>query len=182
MSTHPTPDIDTGTEATSLVVPQRITGKLLAMHGYVVGIEISGSGARQSVALADLDGNILYRVRRPLEYVPDTKTVLALLDEMLNEVLHPDRLGDGRVLRVGVAVGGLVDARQGIVQTLHHAQGWENFPLQDYFAERLAAPCIIDNNANAAGLAEVVRGAGIGERVVLYVGLGRGIGGGLVVN
>ncbi|HZU02194.1 MAG TPA: hypothetical protein VFA10_21175, partial [Ktedonobacteraceae bacterium] len=49
---------------------QRITGKLLATQGYVVGIEISGSGARQSVALADLDGNILHRVRRPLEYVP----------------------------------------------------------------------------------------------------------------
>src|SRR5439155_13717875 len=43
-------------------------------------------------------------------------------------------------------------------------------------------PCIIDNNANAAALAEVRCGAGVGERVVLYVGLGRGIGGGLVVN
>src|SRR5713226_4463747 len=39
----------------------RSTGKLLASQGYVVGIEISGSGARQSVALADLQGKILYR-------------------------------------------------------------------------------------------------------------------------
>ncbi len=182
MSTHPTSGIVTGTDPAVPAVVPRITGKLLATHGYVVGIEISGSGTRQSVALADLDGNILHRVRRPLEYAPDIRTVLALLDEMLNEVLDPVHLNDGRVLRVGVAVGGLVNARQGVVQTLYHAQGWENFPLQDYFSERLAAPCIIDNNANAAGLAEVVRGAGVGERVVLYVGLGRGIGGGLVVN
>jgi glucokinase len=54
--------------------------------------------------------------------------------------------------------------------------------LQDYFSERLDVPCIIDNDANAAALAEVQRGAGVGERAVLYVGLGRGIGGGLVVN
>ena len=60
----------------------RITGKLLATQGYVVGIEISGSGSRQSVALADLQGKILYRARRPLEYVPDTGTVLNLIDEM----------------------------------------------------------------------------------------------------
>jgi len=168
----------------------RITGKLLATQGYVVGIEISGSGSRQSVALADLQGKILYRARRPLEYVPDTGTVLNLIDEMLEETLTPERLSEGRVLRVGVAVGGLVDASRGIVRMLHHAHGWNDFPLQDYLAKRLDRPCIIDNNANAAALAEVVFGAASGnegttrpaERVAFYVGLGRGIGGGLVVN
>src|SRR5579884_1612362 len=86
----------------------RTTGKLLAMQGYVVGIEISGSGSRQSVALADLDGRILYRARRPLDYVPDTQTVLSLLDQMFDEVLTPEHLPNGRILRAGVAVGGLV--------------------------------------------------------------------------
>jgi glucokinase len=168
----------------------RTTGKLLATQGYVVGIEISGSGARQSVALADLGGNILHRARRPLEYAPDTETVLRLIDDMLDEVMTPERLHSGRVLRVGVAVGGLVDSARGVVRTLHHAQGWNDYPLQDYLTERLDIPCIIDNNANAAAIAEVQYGAasvaGHGprnaERVVLYIGLGRGIGGGLVVN
>lgn len=172
----------TGTPTSGPLGAQRNTGKLLATQGYVVGIEISGSGARQSVALANLDGNILHRVRRPLDHVPDNTTVLSLLDDMLAEVTSPDRLLDGRILRVGVAVGGLVDATHGLVRTLYHAHGWDNFPLQDYFAERLDVPCIIDNNANAAALAEVQRGIGVGERVVLYVGLGRGIGGALVVN
>src|SRR5579863_10572365 len=84
---------------------QKTTGKLLATHGYVLGIEISGSGSRQSVALADLNGNILRRVRRPLEYVPDPATVMRLLDEMLAEVMKAEELQDGRILRVGVAVG-----------------------------------------------------------------------------
>jgi glucokinase len=168
----------------------RTTGKLLATQGYVVGIEISGSGSRQSVALANLEGKILHQARRPLEYVPDPGTVLELIDDMLNEVMNPERLRNGRVLRVGVAVGGLVDAGRGVVRTLHHAHGWNDFPLQDYLEERLDIPCIIDNNANAAALAEVQYGAASvaehnqrgAERVVLYVGLGRGIGGGLVVN
>jgi len=161
---------------------QRITGKLLVTQGYVVGIEISGSGSHQSVALADLQGTILHRIRRPLAYVSDTETVLTLLDQMLAEVTDPQRLKDGRVLRVGVAVGGLVDAKHGLVKKLRHAHNWDDFPLQNYFAEKLAVPCIIDNSANAAALAEVTRGAGMGERVALYVGLGRGIGGGLVIN
>ena len=168
----------------------RTTGKLLATQGYVVGIEISGSGTRQSVAVAELEGNILHQVQRSLEYVPDTKTVLSLIEDMLAEVMTPERLHNGRVLRVGVAVGGLVDATHGIVRTLYHTHGWNDFPLQDYLSERLDIPCIIDNNANAAALAEVQYGAvsvkGLSssnaERVVLYIGLGRGIGGGLVVN
>src|ERR1700737_1296456 len=87
----------------------RTTGKLLATQGYVVGIEISGSGARQTVALANLEGKILHKVRRPLGHVPDTQTVLSLVDEMLQDVTKPERLLEGRILRVGVSVGGLVD-------------------------------------------------------------------------
>ncbi len=189
-----TRDKNSGTQ--KAVETRRITGPLLATQGYVVGIEISGSGSRQSVALADLQGNILQRVRRPLDYIPDAATVLSLLDEMLDEVLASVREGrvpgggGGRILRVGVAVGGLVDTRSGVVQTLHHAHGWDYFPLQDILAERLDIPCIIDNNANAAALAEAQYGAGTsvdgGTRKagkgLLYVGLGRGIGGGLVLD
>src|SRR5436190_23063443 len=100
----------TGAPISGPLGAQKITGKLLATQGYVVGIEISGSGARQSVALADLNGTILHRIRRPLEYVPDSQTVLSLIDEMLGEVMSPANLSNGRVLRVGVAVGGLVDS------------------------------------------------------------------------
>lgn len=168
----------------------RTTGKLLATQGYVVGIEISGNGSRQTVALADLDGKILHQTRYLLDYVPDTQTALKLVDEMLAEVVNPEHLQSGRILRVGVAVGGLVDARQGIVRRLHHARGWHNFPLQDYMGEKLGVPCIIDNNANAAALAEVEygilsereNGNHRSEQVALYMALGRGIGGGLVVN
>ncbi|GCF06714.1 ROK family protein [Dictyobacter arantiisoli] len=189
MTTQPTSGGTAGTEAFASGQPgaQRTSGNLLATEGFVVGIELSSSGARQSVALADLNGTILHRVRRPLEYAPDTQTVLGLLDEMIAEVAHPDRLRTGRnieprILRVGVAVGGLVEAREGLVKRFHHTPGWINFPLQDYFAEKLGAPCIIDNNANAAALGEYVRGVGQGERGIFYVGLGRGIGGGLVIN
>jgi glucokinase len=172
------------------LVTARTTGKLLATQGYVVGVEISGSGARQTVALANLEGRVLHQVRRPLAGMPDTRNVWRLIDEMLGEVTTPEYVQDGRVLRVGVAVGGLVDARRGIVRRLHYTNAWNNFPLQDYMAERLEAPCIIDNNANAAALAEVEygvvsdmeQGYRKSEQVVLYIGLGRGIGGGLIVN
>ena len=94
----------------------------------------------------------------------DLSDAQRLLADLFAEVAAPGRLQDGRVLRVGVAVGGLVDSTRGVVRTLHHAQGWDNFPLQEYLEEKLDIPCIIDNNANAVALAEVQCGAGAGER------------------
>src|SRR5215469_18440640 len=67
----------------------RTTGKLLATQGYVVGIEISGSGSRQTVALANLEGKVLHKLRRPLDYVPDSQSVLKLIDDMLGEITRP---------------------------------------------------------------------------------------------
>lgn len=164
----------------------RTTGKLLATTGYVVGIEISSAGTRQTVALANLEGQVLHKARYSLADVPDTDSVLKLIDELLVEIVSTEYVQEKRILRVGVAIGGLVNARQGIVRRLHHAPTWQNFPLQDFLAAKLGVPCIIDNNANAAALAEVqygvLRGQKQHEQVVLYIGLGRGIGGGLVVN
>src|SRR5207302_2054065 len=52
--------------------------------------------------------------------------------------------------------------------------------------ERLAAvlpvPVVVDNDANVAALGEVLHGAGRGQREVLVVTLGTGIGGGLIIN
>src|SRR5436305_14208993 len=106
------------------------TDKLLATQGYVVGVEISGSGSHLSVALADLNGTLLYKARHPLEYVADSETVLRLVDDVVAEVAAPGRLQDGRLLRVGVAVGGVVDNTDGVVRTLHYAHGGDNFPFQ----------------------------------------------------
>lgn len=170
----------TGNVESELKDTQRNTGKLLATQGYVVGIELSGM--RLSVALAGLDGTILYRRRRSLEGIADPKHTLALFNELLAEVVSPHRLERGRILRVGVAVGGIVDAAHGVIRTLHYTHGWDDFPLQDYCAEKLGAPCIIDSSAKAAALAEVCLGVGMGERVVLYVALGQSIGGALVIN
>ncbi len=155
---------------------------VMATQGYVLGIEISSAGMQMSVALADLQGQIVYRTRKRLSAPPEGQAAIALLQEIIAEVCSPERLQGNRVLRCGIAIGAPVDAARGLVRMMYRAEGWEQLPLKDLIEQQCHIPTILDNDANAAALGEASFGAGIGERNLVYIGLGRGIGGGMLIN
>lgn len=66
--------------------------------------------------------------------------------------------------------------------TLTPKLAWKNYPLLDELRNRIGVPAAIDTDVNAAALAEHKMGAGKGLGSMLYVTIGTGIGGGLVVD
>jgi glucokinase len=88
---------------------------------------------------------------------------------------------------VGIGFGGPVDRSRGVVATSFHVSGWGDFPLVAWVRDQLAGddaglPVVLENDANAATLAEAIAGAGAGSRIVFYTNAGSGIGAGVVVN
>ncbi len=84
---------------------------------------------------------------------------------------------------IGVGFGGPVDVSRGRVHTSYQVEGWTDFPL----AEKLRlstgiATVVIENDADTAGLAEARFGAGVGCSPLLYLTIGSGIGGALIVE
>jgi glucokinase len=87
--------------------------------------------------------------------------------------------------RVGVGSPGLIDHAGGRVLECPNLHALENLPLRDEIARRLglAADAVhLENDANAAAVGEAWLGAGRGERDLLMVTLGTGVGGGLVLD
>ena len=85
------------------------------------------------------------------------------------------------VAAVGIgAAGWIANDRATVLFSPHLA--WRNEPLRDALAGRIGLPLVVENDANAAAWAEYRFGAAQGERVVVCVTLGTGIGGGLVVG
>ena len=151
----------------------------------MAGVDIGGTN--QSVALARLDGEVVATRRRRLgagETAQDVvAAVLGLIESALEEQRRPaGRPGAGTLRRIGVGFGGPVDVKNGTVLTSHHVSGWDGFPLRATLEERLDASTVIDNDANAAALGEALFGAGRGQRNLLYVNVGTGIGAGVVLN
>ncbi len=59
---------------------------------------------------------------------------------------------------------------------------WRNYPILSDFRDALGVPAGFDTDVNAAAIAETALGAGRGLENVLYVTVGTGVGGGLVIN
>ncbi len=105
----------------------------------------------------------------------------AALDALLT--LASD-LGDecGRPVAVGIGFGGPVDVRAGKIESSFLSSGWEGMPLGEIVAGALGVPAWLANDADAAGLGEAVFGAGREAESLLYVNVGTGVGGALILD
>jgi glucokinase len=86
---------------------------------------------------------------------------------------------------VGVGMPGLLDRAAGRVEESPNLPVFNGCPLRDELARRLdldPALVALENDANAAALGESRLGAARGERHVLVVTLGTGVGGGLILD
>jgi glucokinase len=64
----------------------------------------------------------------------------------------------------------------------HQVEGWDRFPLAAWITEQLGWPVALGNDADVAGLAEALFGAGRGLSPIFYITIGSGIGGGLIID
>lgn len=94
------------------------------------------------------------------------------------------RLLAGR--KVMMAIGGVpgtLDPRKEILIRASNLRGWDKTPISKTLKRVFSVARIrIENDANLAGLGEAVYGAGKGNQIVAYLGIGTGVGGTRIVN
>lgn len=145
-----------------------------------IGLDIGGT--RMSAVLGDGTGKVLQTRRLQTGEHWSAQIALNTISDMISELTaYAGKLGQ-TVERIGIGFGGPVDAEQGIIRQSHHVKGWENTPLPDLLQERHGLPAVMDNDANAGALGEAFYGAGRNTRSLLYVNIGTGIGGGIIID
>jgi glucokinase len=141
-----------------------------------LGIEIGGTKLQLGVGAGD--GAPLTALER---YDVDAKQgatgILRRIEVAAATLIHRYS-----VKAVACGFGGPVDVARGRVIKSHHVDGWDDFPLADWLRQTFELPSLLANDADTAGLAEALFGAGRGKSPVLYVTVGTGIGGGLIVG
>jgi glucokinase len=139
-----------------------------------LGIEIGGT--KLQVVSGDEDARIDHRIFYTIDPAEGAAGIRRRIEEALL-YWKGERL-DG----IGVGFGGPVDREKGTAWTSYHIGGWSGFAITEWLEEVSGAPVKIENDANAAALAEALYGAGRNDRIVFYVTLGSGVGGGLVID
>ena len=147
--------------------------------GYVLGVELGVDFV--SVALTDFRGQVLWREAAEADPAVSQETTLAQTLELVEAGLEEARKHQWPLLGLGVAIPGTVDLEQGVLifaPNLH----WHNVPLRQIFFERTGLKVFVENDANAAAIAEHLFGVARQSKDFIFVFAGVGIGGGLFLN
>ncbi|MEB3328170.1 MAG: ROK family protein [Candidatus Sericytochromatia bacterium] len=152
------------------------------MDALALGLDVGGTKVLAS--LLDARGGAVGEWRLPTPARAGSAAVLAALaaaaEAALADVAPATR---ERVVGVGVSAAGQIDVEAGVVAYASpNIAGWTGTPVGPWLAERLGLPVVVENDANAAALAEHRLGAGRGSHSLAAVTVGTGIGGGLVLD
>ena len=140
-----------------------------------IGVDLGGTNVR--AAIVDEEGNVLVQKKSP-SYAQEGKE--KVMDTIINLIKSlPDYESCSGI---GVGVPGPCDEKTGSMVLATNLPGFEGYSIANKLEETFHMPSFIDNDANVAALAEALVGAGKGKKVVYYVTLSTGIGGGLVIN
>jgi glucokinase len=148
---------------------------------WLLGIEIGGTKLQLGIGRGDGSLTGLKRLRvSPADGAAGIRDqIRAAFPDLLAEI----GLDRNQIEAAGVGFGGPVDATQGTIQRSYQIEGWEGYPLASWIRDELGVPLVVvENDADAAGLAEARLGAGLGYSPLLYLTVGSGIGGALIID
>ena len=146
-----------------------------------LGIEIGGT--KLQLGLGAGDGKILAMRRLDIVPMDGAAGILAQIEAAVGPLVDESGAPRSAIRAVGIGFGGPVDAENGIATKSHQVAGWDGFPLAAWAREHLGIPIVsIHNDADTAALGEARFGAGVGLSPVLYLTIGSGIGGGLILD
>jgi glucokinase len=146
----------------------------------LLGVDIGGT--KVAAGIVSQQGEILARTRVPMIGHEGAAAGLAAVERAIEAALAllPERRAE--VAAIGISSPGPLDPRRGVVINPPNLPCWRDFPLAEKVQQSRRLPTRIDNDANAAALAEAIWGAGVGYPSVFYATLGTGIGSGIVLE
>lgn len=142
----------------------------------VIGFDLGNTNLTAAVVTGE--GEVRGQWREANPRAEGAAASLAVVEGMLRRA----REEFPEVEAVGIGFGGPVDIATGEIRRSHHTEGWEGLKLAEWVRERLGLAAWVDNDANAGGLGEALFGAGRGSESLLYVNVGTGIGGAVVIG
>lgn len=133
-----------------------------------------------TVVELNLAAQIVQRIQEPIEGSSDPERIFNQLVQLIDRVRQSNPLSQHRLRGVGLTVQGTLNLGSTVICAPF--LGWHGVDLRRYLQLRINLPLFVDNDANAAALAEVYLGRAMQISHLLYLLINRGMGAGIVVN
>jgi glucokinase len=149
------------------------------MAKLIVGVDVGGT--KVAGGLVTLKGHLEKALVVPTRAEEGFRTSYGQIVHLIERLIKLAGRKDN-IVGVGVCAPGPLNPKEGVVINPPNLPGWRNIQLTHLLESHFHLPAKVENDANAAGLAEVLFGAAVGYRHVFYVTVSTGVGTGIIIN
>ncbi len=151
-----------------------------AGQGLIYAVDLGGTHLR--AATIDTQGKFINRLKERTPLTDDPGNIVRALAMALRDGQHVSAALRDQVRSLSIVVPGTVDAKTGKVIKAPNLPCLDGFHLAGALADELHLPVILENDGNAAAIGEMWQGGARGRRSFLFVTLGTGVGGGIILD
>jgi glucokinase len=146
----------------------------------ILGLDVGGT--KLAAGVVDPDGTVRGFRATPANAEQGPDPMIERLIALGRDALAEAGIRIEDTPAIGVACGGPLDPRRGIIQDPPNLPGWHDIPLTARVEAAFGIPAFVDNDATAAAIAEWRWGAGKDRDSLVYLTISTGIGGGVIAN
>ena len=146
---------------------------------YYIGLDVGGTTFKAGVVTED--GRIVHKDAMPTGIERPYQEIIADMAALCKKVAEDAGIPMSEIKSIGVGVPGLFDNKTGMIPFCTNL-GWHDIPFVAEMKKHLDTPVYGDNDATVAGLAESVAGVSAGIRDSVFLTLGTGVGGGIIID
>jgi glucokinase len=149
-------------------------------NDYVIGVDVGGT--KVAAGFVSGAGEIGAVTRVPMVGDAQAADGLNAVTGAIDHLVEMAEKNSWRIRAIGICAPGPLDPHTGMIINPPNVPCWRNYPLAAEISRRYRLPVKIENDANAAALAEVLWGAGKNYSKVFYATIGTGVGTGLILD
>ncbi len=146
----------------------------------LLGMDVGGT--KTALCLGTPQGELLARERFATPRDGNARRALETMSQRARHLAEANGVDWASVRAAGLSLPGPIDIERGVLLDPPNLPGWQGAPLRSELEGLLGVPVALENDANAAVLAEWRFGAGQGARNLIYLTMSTGIGAGLLLD
>jgi len=146
----------------------------------VLAIDLGGT--KIMAAIISHQGQVVAKEYYPTLAGEGPQSVIDRILSAIDHLLRVRNMDLSQLHSISIAAAGAIDLDKGVVTLSPNLPGWRDIPLRDIVSGKYKVKTYIINDASAAALGEHHFGAGRGVNNLIYLTVGTGIGGGIIIN
>lgn len=149
------------------------------MEKKLLGIDIGGS--KVQVGLIDKGLNLLDENKVIITGLPKDK-ILYHIEESIFKIFKKNKLNKADIELIGISTPSVINEERNTILWSPNLPGWENFNIKEYFSKKFNTSVLLENDLNAAAVAEYEKKYKSKTKNIVFISIGTGIGAGIIIN